>query len=108
MVGPVTVGQGQSGRLEGTPFYGRVINKQQEGASQDSLDDYFCRGMDASGPASWERILREMEQGSLEDVGSMNYKAGVREEKRGMLDLKTPVLSRAPNATGSSQPGDPI
>ena len=27
--------------------------------------------------------------GSLEDVGAMNYKAGVREEKWGMLDLKT-------------------
>ena len=30
-----------------------------------------------------------MEDGSLVDVGSMNYKAGVREEKWGMLDLKT-------------------
>ena len=67
--------------------YGRV--KQEEGASQDSLDDYFCRGMDTTGPASWNQMLRDMECGSLEDVGTMNYKAGVREEKWGMLDLKT-------------------
>ena len=45
--------------------------------------------MDTSGPASWDLVLRDMEQGSLEDVGAMNYKAGVREEKWGMLDLKT-------------------
>ena len=32
-----------------------------------------------------------MEQGSLEDVGSMNYKMGVREEKWGMLDLNHSV-----------------
>ena len=43
---------------------------------------------DSSGPASWDKILREMEQNSLEDVGAMNYREGVREEKWGMLDLK--------------------
>ena len=69
------------------PAYVRV--KQEEGASQDSLDDYFCRGMDTSGPAAWERVLRDMERGSLEDVGAMNHKAGVREEKSGLLDFKT-------------------
>ena len=59
------------------------------GVTQVSLDDYFCRGMDTSGPASWDRILWEMEEVSPADVGCMNYKAGVREEKWGMLDLKT-------------------
>ena len=60
--------------------------KQEEGLSQDSLDDYFCCGTD--GPAAWEQVLREMETGSLEDVGVMNQRAGVREEKWAMLDLK--------------------
>ena len=68
------------------PPYSRV--KQEESTNLESLDDYFCCGMDTSGPASWDRVLREMEQSSLEDVGSMSYKAGVREEKWGMLDLK--------------------
>ena len=62
--------------------------KQEEDVKFESLDDYFCRGMDSSGPASWDKILREMEQNSLEDVGAMNYREGVREEKWGMLDLK--------------------
>ena len=62
--------------------------KQEEDVKFESLDDYFCRGMDSSGPASWDKILREMEQNSLEDVGTMNYREGVREEKWGMLDLK--------------------
>ena len=62
---------------QGAPPYGRV--KQEEGSHQDSLDGYFCRGMDTTGPASWDRVLRDMERGSLEGVGVMNYKAGVRE-----------------------------
>ena len=62
--------------------------KQEEDVKFESLDDYFCRGMDSSGPASWDKILREMEQNSLADVGTMNYREGVREEKWGMLDLK--------------------
>ena len=70
----------------GSPPYVRV--KQEEGLSQDSLDGYFCRGMDTSGPASWEQVLREMDRGSLEEVGVINQRAGVREEKWGMLDLK--------------------
>ena len=45
--------------------------------------------MDSSGPASWDKLLREMEQNSLVDVGTMNYREGVREEKWGMLDLKS-------------------
>ena len=62
--------------------------KQEEDVKFESLDDYFCRGMDSSGPASWDKILREMEQNSLADVGTMNYREGAREEKWGMLDLK--------------------
>ena len=66
---------------QGIPPYGRVIDSSKKRApAHESLDDYFCRGMDTSGPASWDRVLREMERGSLEDVGSMNYKMGVREE----------------------------
>ena len=62
--------------------------KQEEEVKFESLDDYFCRGMDSSGPASWEKVLRAMEQNSLEDVGTMNYREGVREEKWGTLDFK--------------------
>ena len=71
---------------QGAPHQNYV--KQEEDVKFESLDDYFCRGMDSSGPASWDKILREMEQNSLEDVGAMNYREGVREEKWGMLDLK--------------------
>ena len=71
---------------QGLPPYIRV--KQEEPTKLETLDDYFCRGMDTSGPASWDRVLQEMERNYMEDVGSMNYKAGVREEKWGMLDLK--------------------
>ena len=35
------------------------------------------------------QAVREMEQNSLVDVGTMNYREGVREEKWGMLDLKS-------------------
>ena len=71
----------------GTPLYTRV--KQEDDIKFESLDDYFCKGMDSSGPASWDKLLREMEQNSLVDVGTMNYREGVREEKWGMLDLKS-------------------
>ena len=33
--------------------------KQEEDVKFESLDDYFCRGMDSSGPASWDRLLRD-------------------------------------------------
>ena len=70
----------------GTPLDTRV--KQEDDIKFESLDDYFCKGMDSSGPA-WDKLLREMEQNSLVDVGTMNYREGVREEKWGMLDLKS-------------------
>ena len=44
---------------QGIPPCSRV--KQEESNKLESLDDYFCRGMDTSGPASWDRVLREME-----------------------------------------------
>ena len=71
---------------QGAPYQPHV--KQEEDVKFESLDDYFCRGMDSSGPASWEKVLRDMEQNSLEEFGTMNYRAGVREEKWGMLDFK--------------------
>ena len=78
--------EGEPAQEQGLGHQNQV--KQEEDIKFESLDDYFCRGMDSSGPASWDRILREMEQNSLEDVGTMNYREGVREEKWGMLDLK--------------------
>ena len=79
--------EGDDAQDHGTPQYTRV--KQEEDVKFESLDDYFCKGMDSSGPASWDKLLREMEKNSLVDVGTMNYREGVREEKRGMLDLKS-------------------
>ena len=78
--------EGEPAQEQGASYQNCV--KQEEDVKFESLDDYFCRGMDSSGPASWDKILREMEQNSLEDVGTMNYREGVREEKWGMLDLK--------------------
>ena len=69
--------------------------KQEEDVKFESLDDYFCKGMDSSGPASWDKLLREMEQNSLVDVGTMNYREGVREEKWGMLDLEECAVPKA-------------
>ena len=79
--------EGDDAQNHGTPQYTRV--KQEDDVKFESLDDYFCKGMDSSGPASWDKLLREMEQNSLVDVGTMNYREGVREEKWGMLDLKS-------------------
>ena len=78
--------EGDPTQEQGSSYQNYV--KQEEDVKFESLDDYFCRGMDSSGPASWDRLLREMEQNSLVDVGTMNYREGVREEKWGMLDLK--------------------
>ena len=86
--------EGDNAQDQGTPYQAHLgvshqTNvKQEEDVKFESLDDYFCRGMDSSGPASWDKILRDMEQNSLEDVGAMNYREGAREEKWGMLDFK--------------------
>ena len=44
--------------------------------------------MDTSGLASWEQAWQQMERGSLEDIGVINQRAGVREETWSMLNLK--------------------
>ena len=79
-------------------------SKQEDDIKFESLDDDFCKGMDSSGPASWDKLLREMEQNSLVDVGTMNYREGVREEKWGMLDLKECAIPKADDSV--CQAGD--
>ena len=59
--------EGEPTQEQGLSYQNHV--KPEEDVKFESLDDYFCRGMDSSGPASWDRLLREMEQNSLEDVG---------------------------------------
>ena len=72
------------------PQYVRVTNMQEDDFMQSALDEYFCKGMDTSGPTtSWEQVLRRMEDGSLPDVGCLNSRAGVREEKWTSLNLRS-------------------
>ena len=66
--------EGYDAQDQGPPQYSRV--KLEDDAKFESLDDNFCKGMDSSGPASWDKLLREMEQNSLVDVGTMNYREG--------------------------------
>ena len=71
---------------------GRMVSKarvkQEDEYASSPLDDYFCKGMDTSGPASWEQVLRRMADGTLPDVGCLNSRVGVREEKWTSLALK--------------------
>ena len=62
---------------------------KQEDETSSPLDDYFCKGMDTSGPAAWAKVLEDMATGSLPDVGPLNAREGVREEKWVSLDLRT-------------------
>ena len=62
--------------------------KQEEELSSP-LDEYFCKGMDTSGPAAWAKVLQDMTSGSLPDVGQLNTREGVREEKWVSFDLRT-------------------
>ena len=62
--------------------------KQEDEIAQSPLDDYFCKGKDTSGPAAWEQVLQKLEDNTLEDVGSVNSRAGVREENWTSLDLR--------------------
>ena len=62
---------------------------KQEDESSSPLDEYFCKGMDTSGPAAWAAVLQDMTEGSLPDVGQLNAREGVREEKWVALDLRT-------------------
>ena len=63
--------------------------KQEEDYSQSPLDEYFCKGMDTSGPAAWGQVLQRMSGGELPDVGSLDAREGVREEKLTSFDLRT-------------------
>ena len=65
------------------------LRVKQEGETSSPLDEYFCKGMDTSGPAAWATVLWEMTEGSLADVGQLNAREGVREEKWVALDLRT-------------------
>ena len=65
------------------------LRVKQEDEASSPLDEYFCKGMDTSGPAAWAAVLRDMTEGSLPDVGQLNAREGVREEKWVALDLRT-------------------
>ena len=45
--------------------------------------------MDTSGPAAWATVLQDMAAGNLPDVGQLNTREGVREEKWVAFDLRT-------------------
>ena len=81
-------GSGEQGgaRESNLPPYTRV---KQEDELASPLDDYFCKGMDTSGPAAWAKVLRDMATGDLPEVGSLNAREGVREEKWVSFDLRT-------------------
>ena len=65
------------------------VKRELQDEESSPLDDYFCKGMDTSGPAAWATVLQEMTEGSLPDVGQVNAREGVREEKWVALDLRT-------------------
>ena len=65
------------------------VRVKQEDEASSPLDEYFCKGMDTSGPAAWAAVLQDMTEGSLPDVGQVNAREGVREEKWVALDLRT-------------------
>ena len=75
-----------SGREMNVPPYVRV---KQEDEASSPLDEYFCKGMDTSGPAAWATVLQDMAAGNLPDVGQLTAREGVREEKWVSLDLRT-------------------
>ena len=77
--------QGHSGESN-LPQYMQV---KQEDDFTSPLDEYFCRGMDTSGPAAWAKVLLDMATGDLPDVGALNAREGVREEKWTSFDLRT-------------------
>ena len=55
--------------------------------------------MDTTGSSAWGQVLQKMESGTLEDVGSINQRADVREEKWSSLDMKQ---LKCPQSTVSS------
>ena len=45
--------------------------------------------MDTSCPAAWAKVIRDMATGDLPEVGALNAREGVREEKWTAFDLRT-------------------
>ena len=66
-----------------------LLRVKREDETSSPLDEYFCKGMDTSGPAAWATVLQEMTEGNLPDVGQLNAREGVREEKWVAFDLRT-------------------
>ena len=52
--GPRGSGEQGGARESNLPPYTRV---KQEDELASPLDDYFCKGMDTSGPAAWAKVL---------------------------------------------------
>ena len=72
---------GEAGAREtNLPSYSRV---KQEDEAYSPLDEYFCKGMDTSGPAAWATVLQDMAAGNLPDVGQLNTREDVA------FDLRT-------------------
>ena len=65
------------------------VRVKQEEEMSSLLDEYFCKGMDTSGPMAWAKVLHDMTSRSLPDVGQLNAREGVREEKWVSFDLRT-------------------
>ena len=84
--GPRGSGEQGGARESNLPPYTRVKQEDELGSP---LDDYFCKGMDTSGPAAWAKVLRDMATGDLPEVGSLNAREGAREEKWVSFDLRT-------------------
>ena len=85
---PFLRSQGEQGP-NGESNLTQQVQVKQEDDFISPLDEYFCRGMDTSGPAAWAKILRDMAMGDLPDVGVLNAREGVREEKWTSFDLRT-------------------
>ena len=45
------------------------VRVKQEEDLQSPLDEYFCKGMDTSGPAAWAKVLHDMTTKDLPEVG---------------------------------------
>ena len=55
------------------------VRVKQEEDLLSPLDEYFCKGMDTSGPSAWAKVLQDMTSGDLPEVGQLNAREGVRE-----------------------------
>ena len=77
--------QGHAREANAVPY----VRVKQEEDSLSPLDEYFCKGMDTSGPAAWATVLQDMASGNLPEVGQLNAREGVREEKWVSFDQRT-------------------